>query len=172
MEAELKATIRGVPDFPKPGILFRDISPVIQDGALFRRAVAAMADPFRKAGVHKVCAPEARGFIFGTAVAMELGAGLVMVRKPGKLPPPTRQHRYELEYGVDTLEVHADAIGPGQNYLLVDDLLATGGTMAACADLVRGLGGRVVGASFLVELCPLGGRGRLVGLQVESLVRY
>ena len=133
--SNLAEFIRDVPGFPKPGIIFKDITPLLQDAGAFRQAVDQLAEPFRGAGVDLVVAAEARGFIFGGAVACELGAGFVPVRKPGKLPADTAAEEYELEYGTDALEIHTDAIQPGQRVLLLDDLLATGGTMAATAKL-------------------------------------
>jgi len=169
---KLRQAIAAVPGFPKPGIVFRDITPVLADAALLRQAVEAMAAPFRGQGVQLVVGAEARGFIFGPAVALELGAGFVPVRKPGKLPRETQQATYELEYGTDTLEMHCDAIAPGTRVLLVDDLLATGGTMEACCTLADAAEAVVVGCAFLIELAFLGGRERLAPRQVVSLVTY
>lgn len=170
--SNLARFIRDVPDFPKPGIIFKDITPLLADPAAFRQAVDQLAEPFRGAGVEAVVAAEARGFIFGGAVACELGAGFVPVRKPGKLPAETTSETYELEYGTDTLEIHTDAIRPGQKVLLLDDLLATGGTMAAIVRLVEKLGAEVVGIAFLIELSFLGGREKLKGYNLISLIRY
>ncbi len=167
----LRRLVRDVPDFPKPGIVFKDITPLLADGEALRRAVRAMADPFR-GGVDLVLGIESRGFILGSAVAVELGVGLAIVRKPGKLPAETHAARYELEYGTDALEIHRDAIPEGHRVLLVDDLLATGGTAAAGTRLVGDLGGRVVAASFLIELAFLPGRSQLAPVPVHSLLRY
>jgi adenine phosphoribosyltransferase len=170
--SNLAQFIRDVPDFPKPGIIFKDITPLLQDAGAFHQAVARLAQPFREAGVELVVAAEARGFIFGGAVARELGVGFVPVRKPGKLPAATTGETYELEYGTDTLEIHTDAVRPGQRVLLVDDLLATGGTMAAMAHLVEKLGATVVGIAFLIELKFLHGREKLKGRTVVTLIQY
>ena len=170
--SDLAQFIRDVPDFPKAGIIFKDITPLVADPQALGRAVAELADPFRKAKVDLVVAAEARGFIFGGAVALELGAGFVPVRKPGKLPAETTAETYELEYGTDTLEMHTDAIRPGDRVLLLDDLLATGGTMAAMAAMVEKLGGEVVGIVFLIELAFLGGREKLKGYDLVSLITY
>src|SRR6185295_17526103 len=164
---DLKALIREIPDFPKPGILFRDITPLLANGAGLREAVAQMAAPFR-GKVEVVLGIEPRGFILGAPVAVELGIGLAIVRKPGKLPAATVSASYELEYGTDSLEIHADAIGHGHRVLIVDDLLATGGTAAAAIDLVRRLGGQVVACAFLIELAGLGGRARLAPVEVHA----
>ncbi len=164
----LTSLIREVPDFPKKGISFKDFTPLLQDAAALAMAVELMANPFRASttsapgtGVDIVVGAESRGFIFGTALAQALSAGFVPVRKPGKLPYKTRSISYALEYGTDTIEIHADAIRPGQRILLVDDLLATGGTLDACAQLVTALEGTIVGLTVLIELTALSGRERL-----------
>ncbi|HEY8448730.1 MAG TPA: adenine phosphoribosyltransferase [Thermomicrobiales bacterium] len=166
----LRALVRDVPDFPQPGILFRDITPLLADAAAFRAAVDAMAEPF--VGVSTVVAIESRGFILGAPVAYKLGAGLVPVRKVGRLPAATIREEYELEYGVNTVEMHSDAVQPGERVLIVDDLLATGGTVGAAIKLVERLGAEVVGVSVLAELSFLKGRERLKGYQVSSLIVY
>ena len=168
----IKAAIRAVPGFPKAGIVFRDIMPVLSDPAVLRQAVERLAEPYRGKGVQVVVGAEARGFIFGPAVALELRAGFVPVRKPGKLPCETVSVTYDLEYGTDTLEMHRDAIAPGARVLLLDDLLATGGTMKACCDMVEQAGGAIVGIAFLVELSFLGGRARLAPHDILALVDY
>jgi len=168
----LKAAIRGVPDFPKPGIMFRDITPVLADPALLAETVERLAAPFRDRDVQVVVGTEARGFIFGPPVALALGTGFVPIRKKGKLPCETYQATYELEYGSDSLEMHRDAIAPGTRVLLVDDLLATGGTMKACCDMVRAAGADVLACAFLVELSFLGGRQALAGADVHALVDF
>jgi len=170
--ADLKALIREIPDFPKPGIGFKDITTVLKDAGAFRQTVQLMADPFRDDKVDAVVGVESRGFILGAPIAYELGCGFVLVRKAGKLPSDTISTTYQLEYGTDTLEIHTDAISPGQRVLIVDDLLATGGTISAAADLVRKLSGEIVGFSFFVELKFLKGRERLKGYRVHSLVVY
>lgn len=154
----LLALIRDVPDFPKPGVVFKDITPLLADPAGLAMAVELMANPFRGRGVELVVGAESRGFIFGTAVAQALSAGFVPVRKPGKLPRRTVGVDYALEYGTDRVEMHEDAIRRGQRVLLVDDVVATGGTMRACADLIARLGGELIGASVLIELSFLRGR--------------
>jgi adenine phosphoribosyltransferase len=165
--------VRDVPDFPKPGILFRDITPLLQDPAAFGKAIEGLAAPFRGQGVTKVVAVEARGFVLGAPVALALEAGLVLVRKPGKLPAATRRASYALEYGTDALEIHADAIGPADRVLVVDDVLATGGTAAAVFELVGQAGARLIGLSLLIELTELGGRSRLGDrAPVHALLRY
>ena len=168
----LKEAIRSIPGFPKPGIVFRDITPVLANPALLRQAIERLAEPFRDAKVDLVVGAEARGFILAPAIALELDAGFVPVRKKGKLPRATYQATYELEYGSDTLEMHRDAVGRGTRVLLVDDLLATGGTMRACCDMVQAAGGAIGGCAFLVELSFLGGRERLAPHHVVSLVAY
>jgi adenine phosphoribosyltransferase len=168
----LRAKIREVPDFPKPGILFYDITTLIREPAAFREAIDLMTEPFRDAGIDVVVGMESRGFIFSAPMALDLGAGFVPVRKLGKLPAETISVEYELEYGTNTLEVHRDAIAPGQRVLIVDDLLATGGTVLGTIDLVQQLKGEVVGLSFLVELAFLKGRDRLDGHRIHSVVSY
>jgi adenine phosphoribosyltransferase len=168
----LKRAIRDVPDFPKPGIVFKDITPVLADPGLLGQAVMAMADPFRDLGVSLVAGVESRGFIFGAPVALTLGAGFIPIRKPGKLPHRTASTEYALEYGTDRLEVHADACGGGARVLVVDDVLATGGTAAATCRLVEGLGAVVVGCSFLVGLSFLPGRAALGDRRAEVLVTF
>ncbi|CAG1000580.1 adenine phosphoribosyltransferase [Myxococcaceae bacterium] len=169
---DLRRLIRDVPDFPKPGILFRDVTPLLADPAGLRGAVEAMADPFRDAGVDRVLGIESRGFLLGAPVALALGAGLVIVRKPGKLPWRTMSASYELEYGHDTVEMHEDALAPGQRVLVVDDLIATGGTARAAVQLARESRAEIVGASFLVELVALGGRERLDVADVRAVIEY
>jgi adenine phosphoribosyltransferase len=169
---DLTRHIRAVPDFPKPGILFRDITPLLADAAAFAEAIRRLADPWRSARLDCVAGVEARGFLFAAPLAVELGVGVIPVRKPGKLPAETIGHDYDLEYGRDRLEVHAGSIGARARVLVVDDVLATGGTAAACLRLVEAAGGTVVGATFLVEIEPLGGRERLAPHRVESLLLY
>jgi adenine phosphoribosyltransferase len=158
---DLTRYIRDIADWPKPGIVFKDITPLLIDPAALAMAVEQMANPFRGKGIELVVGAESRGFIFGTAVAQALSAGFVPIRKPGKLPAEKRSITYDLEYGTDTLEIHTDAIEPGQRVLIVDDLLATGGTMKACCDLVQQLGGELVGITVLIELAFLPGREKL-----------
>ena len=164
--------IRDVLDFPKAGILFKDITPVLADATAFAGVVADMAAPFRDAGITHVAGIEARGFILATPVALELAAGFVPIRKPGKLPALTKSVDYELEYGTDSLEVHADAVKPGDRVLLVDDVIATGGTAAAAIQLLDDIGATVVGFSVYVELAFLDGRSKLNGVPISTLVRY
>jgi len=171
-QIDLAAKIRAIPDFPKPGILFRDIMPLLQDAQALRAAVDRMAEWSVGRHVDVVLGAESRGFILGSALAYALNAGFVCARKPGKLPFETVSESYELEYGTDSLEVHADAIGPDTNVLVHDDLLATGGTAGAKVRLVEKMGGRVVGAAFLIELAGLKGRDKLPGLDVYSLITY
>jgi len=168
----LKSIIRDIPDFPTPGILFRDITPLLQDARAFRVALEGMAEPFKHAGIEQVVGVESRGFIFGAPLALLLNAGFVPVRKFGKLPAETIHVEYALEYGSNTVEIHTDAIRPGQKVLVVDDLLATGGTVAAALDLVQRLGGAVLGIAFLVELTALQGRQRLAEQNIFSLIQY
>ncbi len=168
----LDAYISDVPDFPVPGILFRDITPLLRHPDAFQSAIEAMTEPWRRAHVDLVVAVEARGFVFAGAMAVRLGAGVVPVRKTGKLPRKTRSVEYALEYGNDVLHMHEDAVAPGQRVLVADDLIATGGTAGAVVDLVRQLGGDVVGLQFLVELSELGGRARLAGREVRAVVTY
>ena len=171
MEA-LRAKIRQVPDFPKPGILFYDITTLLRDRHAFRLAVEVLSAPYRGRGIDLVVAIESRGFILGGAVADRLDAGLVPIRKPGKLPARTTRATYELEYGTDSLEIHEDAIEAGQRVLVLDDVLATGGTARAAVDLVRRLGGQVEGVAFLIELTFLDGRQKLAGENVFSGLQY
>ena len=168
----LKAAIRDVPDFPKPGIVFKDFTTLLQDPVLLRRALDLMTVMCGDLPVDKVVAIESRGFILGGALADRLGAGFVPVRKPGKLPWKSRSATYELEYGTDTLEMHEDAVGPADRVLVVDDVIATGGTARAVADLAEALGASVSGFAFLVELGFLKGRERLPGREVRSLIRF
>ena len=169
---DLRAFIRDIPDFPKPGIVFKDITPLLLDPAALDFAVTSIADYARPRGVDLVVAAEARGFILGAAVARELGVGFVPARKPGKLPHDTIAAEYILEYGVDALEMHSDALAHGARVLLHDDLLATGGTARALAELVEETGAKIAGCAFLVELTFLGGRERLAGYDVHALLSY
>lgn len=169
----LSAWIRDIPDFPKPGVGFKDITPLLADASAFAAAIAQMAHPFGDAGIQQVCAIEARGFIFGGAIAQHLGCGFVPLRKPGKLPARTISIDYALEYGSDRLEVHADTLAGGARVLIVDDVLATGGTLAAAADLLERAGAQVAGAAVLVELAFLGGRARWSrAAPLHSILRY
>ena len=168
----LKARIRDVPDFPKAGIVFKDITTLLKDPEGLRRSGDLMADLVRGRKVSKVVAIESRGFILGGLVADRLGLGFVPVRKPGKLPARTRKASYALEYGTDSLEIHEDALNPGESVLIVDDVIATGGTARAAAELVEGLGARVAAYLFLIELAFLNGRAKLEGYDVLSLIRY
>ena len=170
--AQLRSKIRDIKDFPTEGILFRDITTLLKDGPAWASVIDLLAASYKEAGVEVVVGVESRGFIFGGAVAHQLGAGFVPVRKRGKLPARTIEEEYELEYGRDVLAIHEDAIRPGQRVLAVDDLLATGGTMSATLKLVERLGGSVVGAAFLIELAFLRGRERLKGYALESLITY
>ncbi len=170
--SRLRALVRDIPDFHKPGILFRDITPLLADARALRDATAQMCLPFAQAQVDKVLGVESRGFIFATLAAHHLGAGFVPVRKAGKLPAERISESYSLEYGEDRLEVHLDAVRQGEKVLIVDDLLATGGTAAATIALARRLGAQVLACVFLIELSDLGGRGRLEGVDVLSLIRY
>jgi len=169
---DLRTYIRDVPDFPKKGIVFKDITPLLGDKDALHYALNALADRFKDRGIDKVVGIESRGYIFAPAIALGLGAGFVPVRKPGKLPWRTAVEEYELEYGKDRLEIHVDAIRPGEKVLIVDDLLATGGTASAAHRLVKRLQGIVLGSGFLVELAFLGGRARLPGMDVVSLIQY
>ncbi|WP_300614892.1 adenine phosphoribosyltransferase [Dokdonella sp.] len=169
----LHALIRAVPDFPKPGVTFRDVTPLLADTDGFTRCLELMAAPWRDAGVEAICAIESRGFIFGAALADRLRCGFVPLRKPGKLPPPVVSADYELEYGHDRLEARAGALAPGARVLIVDDVLATGGTLAAARTLVEKLGARTIGASVLIELAALSGRARWNGdAPLHALLRY
>lgn len=170
--ADLKQAIRDVPDFPRKGIVFKDITTLLRERAGLKRVADLMTGLCAGRGVEAVVAVESRGFILGGLLADRLGVGFVPVRKPGKLPARTRRVSYDLEYGQDALEIHEDALGPGARALIVDDVLATGGTARAAAQLVEGLGAQVAGFTFLVELSFLGGRDRLRGYDVQSLIRY
>jgi adenine phosphoribosyltransferase len=170
--AALKAGIRDVPDFPKPGIVFKDITTLLRDELLFRRSIDLLTVLCGDLAIDKVVAIESRGFILGGALALRLGAGFVPVRKPGKLPWKSRRASYELEYGSDSLEIHEDALRSGERALVVDDVIATGGTARAVGELVSGLGGSVASYLFLVELGFLQGRAKLAGSEVRSLIRY
>jgi adenine phosphoribosyltransferase len=169
---ELKSKIRHVPDFPKAGILFYDITTLLQDATGFRQAIDSMASPFAGKGIDLVVGIESRGFIFGSAVADRLGVGFSPVRKPGKLPSTTMRASYDLEYGSDALEIHDDAVKSGQKVLIVDDLLATGGTAKAASELVTRLGGDVHALAFLIELVALNGRDRLAGQTLHTVLKY
>ncbi len=169
---DLEKLIRDVPDFPKKGVLFKDITPLLADPAGLSLAVEYLTQPYRAAHIDVVVGAESRGFIFGTAVARNLSAGFVPIRKPGKLPAAKRSHTYELEYGTDTVEIHADAVRPGQRVLMMDDLLATGGTMRACCELVKELGGQIVGVAVLIELAFLKGREKLGEYDIHSVICY
>ncbi len=169
---DYKALIREVPDFPKPGILFYDITTLLKDAQALRCIVDELTDRYRDMQVSKIIGIESRGFIFGSALAYRLGAGFVPVRKPGKLPADIFEVKYNLEYGSNSLAIHRDAVGIGENVLIVDDLLATGGTAAATVNLVRQLGGQIVGLTFLIELTSLHGRERLNGCDVHAMITY
>ncbi|HEX5305052.1 MAG TPA: adenine phosphoribosyltransferase [Dyella sp.] len=165
--------VRAVPDFPRPGIVFRDITPLLADAGAFARCLDALAEPWLGQGVQAVCGIESRGFIFGAALARKLNAGFVPLRKPGKLPPPVTGVDYQLEYGSDRLEAQDDALKPGERTLIVDDVLATGGTLLAARALVEQLGARPVGAAVVIELDALGGRARWPGaVPLHSLLHY
>jgi adenine phosphoribosyltransferase len=170
--ARLRAAVRDVPDFPKPGIIFKDITPVLSDAVLFNDVVEHLADAMRTHDVSVVAGIESRGFIFGAPLANRLGAGFVPIRKPGKLPAARVRIEYALEYGTDALEAHADAIAPGQRVLIVDDVLATGGTAAAAAKLVEQLKGDVIGFCILIELGFLDGRAKLGRAPLHTLITY
>ncbi len=172
MADSLKQLIRDIPDFPKKGILFRDITPLLADPSGLALSIELLANPFRGKAIDLVVGAESRGFIFGTAVACCLSAGFVVVRKPGKLPHHKVTKSYDLEYGKDTLEMHADAIVKGQRVLIADDLLATGGTMKACCELVEDRGGHIAGVAVLIELLGLGGREKVAPIAVHSVLKY
>ena len=169
---DLESHIRSIPDWPKEGILFRDITPLLGNPEAFAGAIEALSQPFVEAGIEYVAAVEARGFIFGSAVAEKLGAGFVPIRKQGKLPYKTQSITYDLEYGTDTLEVHEDAVARGARVLMVDDLLATGGTMAAACDLIDRMGAEVAGIAFLIELTGLAWRRKLTGRKITAIISY
>ena len=171
-EKDLRKYIRDIPDFPKEGILFKDITTLLQDPAAFHRAIDCLAQRFSREKIDQVVAIESRGFIFGGALAYKLKAGFVPVRKKGKLPHQTKSITYELEYGSDTLEIHVDALKPGSRVLIVDDLLATGGTARAVAGLVKTFKARIVGMAFLIDLTFLKGRDKLKGLPVYTIIEY
>lgn len=171
-DLDLTKFIRDIPDFPKPGILFKDITPLLASPEAFRETIRRMADHYRGQKIDAIVAAEARGFIFAAPLALELNAGFVPIRKPGKLPFSTHAFDYELEYGTDRLEIHIDGVSPGQNVLMVDDLLATGGTIAACCNLVEKLGANVVGCCFLVHLAFLNGAEKIAPRETYSLIRY
>ncbi len=164
--------IRDIPDFPEPGVIFKDITPVLADPAAFSTLIEALAEPFMDRGISKVAGIEARGFTLATPVAGRLGAGFIPVRKPGKLPYSTVREDYTLEYGSDSLEIHTDAASPGERVLIVDDVIATGGTAAAAIRLLRAVGAEVVGFSVFIELAFLNGASKLDGVPINALVRY
>jgi len=169
---DLGSYVRAIPDFPKPGILFRDITPLLAEAAALKETIRRLADHYRGRGIDVIGAAEARGFIFAAPLAIELGVGFVPFRKPGKLPFDRHSHHYALEYGTDSLEVHVDGFAPGQNVLLIDDLLATGGTMAACCKLVENCGAHVAGCAFVIELVDLKGSHFLKPHESFSLLKY
>jgi len=170
--AHLKSLIRDIPDFPKKGVMFRDITPLLSDASGLALSIELLANPFRGQHIDLVIGAESRGFIFGTAVACCLSAGFGIVRKPGKLPFRSISKSYALEYGESILEMHEDAIRPGQRVLICDDVLATGGTMKACCDIVKQLGGQIVGVAVLIELVMLGGKSKIAPIPVHSVLRY
>lgn len=172
VSTDLQSYVRDIPDFPKPGILFKDITPLLGNAEALKASIDQLAAQYAGARVDAVGAAEARGFLFGTPLAMALNVGFIPIRKPGKLPYKRITQIYELEYGSDTLEMHSDALGKGGRIVLVDDVLATGGTMKACCDLVRSIGLEVVGCAFLIELGFLEGRKKLEGVEVFSLLTY
>lgn len=169
---EIRSLIADVPDFPKKGIIFKDITPLLQDPAGFAAVIELFAARYRKMGITQIVAPEARGFIFGAPLAIELGVGLCLIRKPGKLPRKTIQETYALEYGTDTIELHADALSPDDRVLILDDVLATGGTAAATVRLVEHTGAKVVELAFLMELTFLNGHIKLNKRAIYSLLKY
>jgi adenine phosphoribosyltransferase len=171
-ELNLTKYIRNIPDWPQKGILFRDITPLLADGRVFANAVKAISDRFRNEKIDYIAAVEARGFIFGAAIAANLGAGFVPIRKKGKLPYKTESVTYDLEYGTDTLEVHIDAVKKGSKVLMVDDLLATGGTMAAACKLIEKIGGKIHGIAFLIELKDLGGRKKIESYNIWAEMQF
>jgi len=168
----LEKSIRNIPDFPKPGILFRDVTTLIQNKSAFKKSIDLLAKKYKGKKISKVVGVEARGFIFGAAVANKIGAGFVPVRKKGKLPYKTISATYELEYGTDTLEIHKDAITAGEKVLIIDDLLATGGTVKAVVELVKQLQGRIIGIGFIIELVDLHGRDKLKDYPLHSLIKF
>jgi adenine phosphoribosyltransferase len=172
LNTHLKTYIRDIPNFPIPGIIFRDITTLLANPEAFKLAIDGLLAPYRNEQIDKVVVIESRGFIFGSPMAYELGAGVVPVRKPGKLPADTITEEYSLEYGTNTLQLHTDAIAAGERVIIVDDLLATGGTVDASIKLVQSLGGEIVGVSFLAELRELSGRDRISGVPMHSLVQY
>lgn len=169
---DLKKYIEDIPDFPEPGVLFRDVTPLLADQAAYKESIRLLADFAREKNVDVIAGPEARGFLFGCPVAIELNCGFVPVRKPGKLPREVLSKSYELEYGKNEIQMHSDSIRPGQNVLIVDDLLATGGTVEAAVSLIEQMGGNVVGIAFLIELVDLKGRDHLKGYDVYSVLKY
>ncbi len=168
----LENSIRSIPDFPKPGILFRDITTLLKDGKALKLTIDLLYKKYKGQKIDKIVAVESRGFILGAALAYKLGLGIVLVRKKGKLPYKTISASYSLEYGMDTLEIHEDAIAPGEKILVIDDLLATGGTVSAVINLVKQLKGKVAGTAFVIELVDLKGREKLKGLPVYSLIKF
>lgn len=172
MNVDLKASIRDIPDFPKKGIIFKDITTLLAKGEHFRQAIDEIAEHYKGKGITKVAGIESRGFIVGSAVAYKLGAGVVPIRKKGKLPYKTISATYQLEYGTDTIEMHEDGVSPKEKILIVDDLLATGGTAAATVELVKKLGADIVGIAFIIELEFLHGREKLKGQDIFSLIKY
>ena len=169
---ELSRLIRDIPDFPKEGVVFKDITLLLADPAGFRSAVEVLSNQYKGQKVDKVVSIDARGFVFGAPMALELGVGLIIVRKPGKLPYKTIEATYELEYGTDTLMMHEDAVEPGERVLIVDDVLATGGTAKATVDLVKKLGGEIIGLAFLIELTFLNGRDKISGYEIFAPLKY
>lgn len=169
---DFKEYIRVIPDFPQPGISFKDITTLLNDGPAYRQSIDELRKLVAELKIDLIAGPEARGFVVGAPLAYALGVGFVPIRKRGKLPYETIEVSYDLEYGQDTLAMHSDAIKPGQNVLIADDLLATGGTISTCVELVQQLGGNVVGTAFMIELTELNGRGKLPGLDVYSLLTY
>lgn len=171
-ENELKKYIRDIPDFPVEGVIFRDITNLLKNGEIFKKAIDAIASNYARDGIDVICSVEARGFILGAALSHALGAGFVPIRKKGKLPWDTHQQSYELEYGVDELEIHTDSVRSGSHVLLVDDVLATGGTARAAVDLIGRMDGKLICAAFLIELLELQGTTKLEGVPVFSLIKY
>ncbi len=169
---DLASTIRDVPDFPVDGVLFKDITTLLKDPVAFRESVDRLLEPYRDKGIDLIAGIESRGFIFGSVMAYLLGVGYVPIRKPGKLPAETEREEYALEYGTDAVELHIDAIQPGQRVLLVDDLLATGGTASASARLIEKLGGELVGIAFLIDLTFLHGRDKLKGYDIHTVIEF